>query len=161
MNPDWEHFLYRLRAYPNGTHRLLPPCPEKDLELIQEQLGKLPSVLIAMLRHFNGARLFDINGPLFSLFGVSTAPPLPPLQWAPEWYIDKFTPAWRKSHQRPHDWVIAITNYGGLIILNHMQMIQEWDTAQSTWARQDIQFSDWINEIFDEGDTCLRELNSK
>jgi hypothetical protein len=157
MKPNWKQVLSYLRAYPPQIHRILPPCPEERLETVQKELGKMPDALSDMLRHFNGARLFLRNGPLVSIFGISTIPPLPPLEWAPDWHIDKFTPAWRSSHNRPSDWAIGMTNYGGLILLDQEGTVKEWDTSQNTWSPNEWSFDEWMSEMMREGDTYLNE----
>src|SRR5580704_15904853 len=96
MSVDWANVLARLNAYPAGTHKFLPPCPEEKIEAVQMDLGKMPEELASMLRHFSGAHLFDRTGPLISLFGITPASPLPPFEWAPDWCIDKYTPEWRR-----------------------------------------------------------------
>src|SRR5437899_892990 len=116
---DWDAFLVRLRAYPAHFHRILPPCPGERIEAVEKELRELPPTLKEMLRRFNGVELFISGSPLVSLFRISTIPPLPPLEWAPEWCIDTFTRKWRAAgSNRQGDWAIAITNYGGLILLD-------------------------------------------
>ena len=97
MKADWNHILSKLRAYPPGIRRLVPPCSDERLEIAQAELGRMPGDLTDMLRLFNGAELFCRNGLLVTIFGVSAIPPLPPLEWAPDWYVDIFTVAWRSS----------------------------------------------------------------
>ena len=111
-----------------------------------------------MLRHFNGGRLFVRTGPLTSIFGVSILPPLPPLEWAPEWCIDKFTPRWRAAGDgRQSDWAIAMMNYGGLIVMRGDGRIAEWDTAQRTWGATVPNLSAWFEAIMREGDAFMKE----
>jgi len=158
---DWDAFLVRLHAYPSHFHRILPPCPEERIEAVEKQLGKLPTSVMSMLRRFNGAKLFLSAGPSFSLFGISDVPPLPPLpllEWAPEWCIDKLTPKWRGAGSgRQGDWAIAMTNYGGLILLDWNESIKEWDTAQSTWLSQNLSFGEWIEKVISEGEVIMAE----
>lgn len=155
---DWGAFLNRLRAYPSYFHQILPPCPSERINAVENELGKLPTVLKAMLRHFNGAKLFLSAGPSFSLFGVSTIPPLPPFEWAPNWYIDKFTPLWRTAgSNRQSDWAIAMTNYGGLILLDGDGAIKEWDTGQSTWLSKSLPFGEWMEKVISEGEIIMAE----
>lgn len=155
---DWGAFVVRLRAYPPHFHRILPPCPGERIEAVEKELGKLPTTLTAMLSHFNGAKLFLSAGPSFSLFGISTNPPLPPLEWAPEWCIDKFTPKWRAAGpNRQDDWAIAMTNYGGLILLDGNETIKEWDTGQSTWLSKNLPLVEWIENVISEGEVVMAE----
>jgi hypothetical protein len=126
---SWDTVQSQLRAYPIGTHRLLPPCPEPRLEAVQAELGTIPEVLVEMLRRFNGAELFEKCGALITIFGISTTPPLPPMDWAEDWYIDKFTPTWRSVFSRPQDWTVAMWNYGVLVVLDQYG----WSKS-GTWA---------------------------
>jgi len=156
MNPDWDNVIRRLRSYPKKVHRLLPPCPEDRLEAVQTQLGKMPAGLVEMLEHFNGAELFERCGPMLTVFGISTIPPLPALEWFPDWNIDKLTPSWRQaSPHRENQWAIAMTNYGGLIILDKRGTIKQWDTSQSRWEENRWTFDEWVEDIFREGDAFL------
>ncbi len=152
---EWGAFVARLRAYPSHFHRTLPPCPGERIEAVERELGKLPTTLKAMLRHFNGAKLFDAS---FRLFGISTIPPLPPLEWAPEWCIDTFTPKWRAAgSNREGDWAIAMTNYGGLILVDENETIKEWDTGQSTWLLKNLPLGEWIEKVMSEGEVIMAE----
>ena len=150
--------MIRLKAYPSHFHRLLPPTPAARIGEIEIELGKLPNTLATMLRHFNGARLFISAGASFSIFGISSIPPLPPLEWAPEWCIDTFTPRWRAAGaNRENDWAIAMTSYGGLILLDENETIKEWDTSQSTWMSNSLPVGDWIENIISEGEAIMSE----
>ena len=111
-----------------------------------------------MLQHFNCANLFIRAGEMISLFGISSSPRLPWQQWAPDWYIDVFTPTWRRTHGQPTDWAIAMTNYGGLIILDADNTIRQWDTFTNAWDALEPgpwTFADWIDKVFQEGDAFL------
>ena len=158
MDPDWQNVLMRLKSYPAEVHRFLPPVSEGRLAAAAELLGPMPDALAHMLRHFNGAELFLSNGPLVSIFGLSTDPPLPPFQWAPDWHIDKFTPVWRHadSHRRD-EWAIAMMNYGGLIILSEDGAIREWDTRRQVSESTRWGFAEWIEEVLCEGKAYLNE----
>jgi hypothetical protein len=94
---DWKAFVARIRAYPAKVHKILPPCSADRLDELERQLGAFPNVLLAMLKEFNGLKLFISGGPWMTIFGVSTVPLLPPLICGPEWYIDKFVPRWRST----------------------------------------------------------------
>jgi hypothetical protein len=156
---NWDAFLTRLQAYPRHVHRILPPCPEDRIRFAEKELGKLPTTLEAMLKRFNGARLFIKTGPAVSLFGIATVPPLPPLEWAPDWYIEKLTPAWRAAgSNRQGDWAIAMTNYGGLILLDETETIKEWDTGQCTWLIENMAFGEWIEKEIAEGEEMMAEV---
>ena len=37
---------------------------------------------------------------------------------------------------REGDWAIAMTNYGGLILLDKNENIHEWDTGEHRWQRK-------------------------
>ena len=158
MKPDWANVLRRLRSYPKKVHRLLPSCPEDRLHAVQDELGKVPDELVEMLRHFNGAELFDRSGPLLTIFGIYTIPPLPPLEWAPDWYIDRFTPSWRRaSPNRENQWAIAMTNYGGLIILDKEGAVKQWDSSQARWEESSWTFDEWVEDTIREGDAFMKE----
>ena len=158
MNLDWQQIIHHFQDYPPRVHKLLPPCNEERLETIQTELGTMPDELIDMLKHFNGARLFKKSGPLVSIFGISIIPALPPLEWATDWYIDKFTPKWRAVGEgRENDWTIGMMNYGGLIILNQDGVVREWDTAQKVWDPLTLEFGEWVEKILREGDIFMRE----
>ena len=152
---DWGAFSVRLQAYPSGFHQFLPPCLEERIYSVEKELGELPTTLKEMLRHFNGAKLFDGS---FRLFGISVTPPLPPLEWAPEWCIDAFTRRWRAAgSNRECDWAIGITNYGGLILLNDNETVKEWDTGQSIWLSRDLPLETWIENVISEGEAIMAE----
>src|SRR5262249_39130905 len=134
----WEKLLRQLQSYPSGVHKMLPACPEDRLQAVQESLGKMPESLVTMLRHFNGAELFDKCGPMVTVFGVTTTTPLPEFESAPDWWIDQYTPAWRRAGiNRELEWVIANTNYGGLTILDKEGRAKEWDQGYRQWGATD------------------------
>lgn len=156
MNVDWSRVMERLGSYAPGVHNILRPCEQGRIEAVEQELGKLPEPLIAMLRHFNGAELFISALPLVTVFGISPIRTIPALEWAPDWYIDKLSVQWRSSHNRPRDWTIAMTNYGGLIVLGDDGMLREWDTGQAKWSPRKAGFAEWIEEILREGDAYLQ-----
>jgi hypothetical protein len=158
MSLDWTDVLHRLQCYRTGLHHIRPPCPAESIDYTQRLLGSMPETLVKMLRTFNGAKLFNLEGPVYSIFGVSTIPRLPELDWAPDWYIDKFTPLWRRSSGRVRDWAIAMTNYGGLVLMDEYGLVSEWDTSQRNWSQRNTQIETWIGTVFYEGDICLHEL---
>lgn len=157
MKVDWEGFLRRLRSYPAHVHNILPPCPEERIEAVEEEFGKLPEPLGDMLRHFNGAQLFDRTGYLLTIFGVSAIPPLPPFEWGPDWYIDKFTARWRSCGRRENDWAIAMMCYGVLIVLAGDGCVREWDTSQGNWGPKKWSLEGWLEAVIREGDAYLNE----
>ena len=155
---DWDAFVARLRAYPAGVHQLLPPCPDDRVRAVEKELGKLPETLEEMLKRFNGANLF-ISAGLLSLFRISTIPPLPPLEWAPQWCIDKFTPQWRAAgSNRQGDWAIAMTNYGGLVLLDADGTVKEWDTGESRWLSKNMPLGEWIEKMMSEGEVIMADV---
>jgi hypothetical protein len=157
---NWGSLTDRLREYPANYHHFLAPCPHDRIASAERQLGTVPAILKKMLQHFNGAELFIAAAPLLTLFGMTAAPPLSSLEWGEDWYIDKFTPAWRASGpDRDNDWAIGMKNYGGLILFNESQGISEWDTSERRWLLDKILFGDWIEEILAEGETMMAELN--
>jgi hypothetical protein len=114
-----------------------------------------------MLRHFNGARLFDkgVGGATVALFGITEEPPLDPFMWAEKWWIDKYTPLWRGAGgpNRRNEWAITMMNYGELIILNEQGTIRKWDTSQQQWDPASLTFEQWLEELFREGDEFMNE----
>jgi hypothetical protein len=155
---DWDTVCSRLRAYPPHFHQILSPCPVERIEAVENELGKLPPALREMLRRFNGAELYRSPNPFVTIFGISTTPPLPPLEWAPEWCIDTFTRKWRAAGtNRQNDWAIAMTNYGGLILLDGNESIKEWDTSQSIWLSRNLAVGEWMEKVIDEGEIVIAE----
>jgi hypothetical protein len=153
---DWDAFLDRMRRYPC---KFLPPCQDDLIAAVEKNLGSLPSAIKEMLKHFNGAELFIATGPLLTVFGLSTVPLLPPLEWGEDWYIDKFTPSWRASSlSRDGDWAIGMMNYDGVILFNEHQGISEWDRGESRWLLENLTLSDWIERVISDGETMMAEL---
>jgi len=109
-----------------------------------------------MLKTFNGAELFNNCGPLVTIFGISQIPPLPPLEWAPDWYVDKFTPAWREFSGNRDEWAIAMMNYGGLIVLSRDGSVREWDTSERCFSPWTLTVEAWINQILREGEEFMK-----
>src|SRR5262249_40603609 len=110
MGADWKSALGRLRKYPVNVHVILPPCPADRISAVEIQLGKMPEDLRDMLRHFNGAKLFIKAGPLMRIFGISTDPTPPDLEWGADCHIEKYVPRWRHAAAlRDKQWPIAIT----------------------------------------------------
>ncbi len=157
---DWDAFLGRLRASPPRSYLLLPPCPEEQIRAVEKNLGPLPTTLEAMLNRFNGAKLFISSGPFINIFGVSTNLPPSPLEWSKEWCIDTFTPTWRAAGpNRQNDWAIAMTNYGGLVLLDESETFREWDTGQSMWLSRNLSLSEWIENVIREGEVTMSEMD--
>jgi hypothetical protein len=133
--------------------------PHVRIAVAEKQFGTMPAIAREMLQHFNGAELFVASGPMLTLFGLTTVPPLPPLEWGEDWYIDKLTPAWRASGlNRDRDWAVAMMNYGGLILFNESRGISEWDTGESRWLLENMAFGDWIEKVIADGETMMAEL---
>jgi hypothetical protein len=161
MNPDWQQVLRRLRDYPPSIHKLLPPCPQERLQIVQTALGKMPDALADMLEHFNGAELFQRNGPLVTLFGISTVPQLSAIEWAADWYVDRFTPEWRAAGLNGQaDWAVGMMNYGGLILLHEDGLIKEWDTSEGIWLVKQLPFREWIEKVMKEGELIIADASS-
>jgi hypothetical protein len=160
MSVNWLNVLRELRSYPPSTHNFRPPCTQDRIEALEQQLGRLPADVSAMLRHFNGARLFDIGagGELATLFGLSERPPLPPLEWAVDWYIDKFTPMWRAGgNHREDQWAVAMMSYGELILIEGQGTVRKWDTSGQGWSPGMLSLADWIDELLREGAAYVKE----
>jgi hypothetical protein len=147
-----------LQTYPPTYHRLLAPGPPERIEAAERQLGTMPTTLKDMLQHFNGAELFIGGLPMLTIFGATTIPPLPPLEWAEDWYIDKLTPDWRMSgSNRDKDWAIGMTSYGGLILFNESYGISEWDTGESRWVFESIVLDDWVEKVIADGEAMMAD----
>ena len=153
---NWNYFLARLRAYPSFYHKFLPPCPRERIEAVESEFGKFPQLLQEMLAHFNGAKLFIASGPLLNFFRISAIPAPPPFDWATDWCIETYTAAWRGAGSDRHgDWAFAMTNYGGLILLDADTTVKEWDTGESRWLRKNLPFEQWIEKIISEGEQIM------
>jgi hypothetical protein len=159
MALNWRNIIRRLDNYPHGTHQFFPPCGDERLREVQSELGRLPDDVVDMLRHFNGAGLFEKPTWLVTVFGVSTIPSPPEFEWAEDWCIDKYTPRWRAAGEgRQNDWAVAMMSYGVLVIVSGDRRVREWDTAQGIWEPRSFDsFDEWFEEIFREGDIYLRE----
>jgi hypothetical protein len=157
MSLDWTDALARLKRYPEETHLFRPPCPDDRIQEVELALGSIPEPIKDMLRRFNGARLFMKYIQMITVFGVSVTPAPPEFDWGPEYWIDKYTPVWRETRQRPRDWVIAVSNYGGISVLQDDGRIREWDTGAYRWGPMDENFDDWIERILKEGDEYMNE----
>jgi hypothetical protein len=162
MTTNWADVMQELRAYPPGVNTIRLPCPRSRIANTELQLGKLPRELVRMLEQFNGAILFKSGAGswLVTLFGLSEDQPLPPFEWGEDWWIDKFTPLWRKAggRSRQNEWAFAIMSYGELILLDREGMIRKWDTAQAQWdPSPPISFDEWLQEVLREGKTYLNE----
>ena len=157
MKMDWENVVRRLQTFPSGTHQILSPCNDERIMTIERQLGELPVVLREMVRNFNGAELFINAIPLITLFGISPETPASSLEWSPDWYIDKYTAKWRSAGDRLGDWAIAMTNYGGLIVLDSNGNTREWDTDQNGWIPSVSHLDARIEEVLSQGDAYMQE----
>lgn len=157
MALDWHAFVKRFNRYPNGTHNILPPCSTERFRAMEAELGACPIALREMLSHFNGAELFIDFMPLLTVFGVSPTIPVSETEWASNWYIDRFTPKWRAAGERDGDWAIAITNYGGVTILDSANTCGEYDASEGRWLSRGVALEDWLESVFFEGDRYLAE----
>ncbi len=160
MAVDWEEVLTRLSAYPTGVHNIMPAVSNERLAAVEAKFGTVPSQLRTMLATFNGAELFVGALPLITFFGVSSKPPLSPMEWAPDWYVDVFTSIWRNAGTaREHDWPIAMMNDGTLIVMNEVGHVKLWDSESQQWGPQDLSFLEWFWTLLNEGDSYWDELN--
>jgi hypothetical protein len=161
MTFNWDAFLSRLRGYPPGYHRFLAPCSRQRIKAVEGEIGPLPVVLSEMVERFNGAELFIASGPMLTVFGLSTVPPPPPLDWAEGWYIDGFTPKWRASGQnRNDDWALGMTSYGGLILYNEHKGVKEWDTGANKYNFENMSLDDWLEKVLGDGEVMMAELRA-
>jgi len=157
METNWNYILRRIDDYPNGVHRIRPPCEPERVIAIQAELGRMPQQIVEMLKHFNGGKLFCRIVPFVSIFGVSVMPLLPSLENASDWYVDRFTPIWRESKGGCDEWTIGMTNYGGLLVMDSNANVREWNTSESIWSPQSWSFNEWIEHVFIEGDNYLSQ----
>lgn len=151
MQSTWDHFISGLKADPDGTHHLCDACPEERILNVQREIGNLPEILAEMVRRFNGAELFVNAIPLVTLFGISPLRAVSQIDWPSEWYIDKYTRLWRASNPRSDEWAFAMTNYGGLMLVNHGEQVREWDTNASRWVGPSSSIDDWQKNVLVEG----------
>jgi hypothetical protein len=155
----WDQFMHELLQFPKGTHDLRPPCPPERIMEEEQRLGRLPSDLRAMLQRFNGGELFIDGGPFVTLFGLFDANDPPDFDWG-IYYIDRSTPTWRTKMNRPMDWVIAATCYGGRIVLGPDPLVRQWDSATDAWDEfEDARYTyeEWISKLLTDGATYLVE----
>src|SRR5262245_33109778 len=150
---DWDSVAACLHSYPEQVNLLRPPCPPERIKEVEARLGNLPASVLTMLRTFNGGELFNRCGPLVTIFGLSLPNDPPDL----DWYIDRFTAAWRPRIIGPTGWVIGIMNYGAVFVINDASVIREWDSAQQQWSRSPRSVEEWLNWLFAEGDVFLSE----
>lgn len=155
---DWDAFLLRLRKYPATFYRILPSYSGGRIMAVEGEFGRLPTTTKEMLRRFDGAKLFISGIPFVRLFRLSNTPPLPPLEWAPEWCIEEFTRKWRAAgSDRQDDWAIAMMNYGALVLLQADDTVKEWDTGESRWLLKGLAFGDWIEKVMREGELIMAD----
>jgi hypothetical protein len=153
MMVNWDRFLEEIRSFPPNVHKLRPPCPTERLREEESRFGTLPSDLVEMLRRFNGGELFVDAIPFLTLFGLS----VPDDPKTSDWFIDRFTPTWRSELGEPTDWVIGMTNYGGLSILGQDLFVKEWDTSQRKWTSDDCPLNQWVERLLIDGAAYLEE----
>ena len=139
-------------------HNFLSSCPYERIDRVHKDLGRIPRTLEEMLKRFNGAELFCCpGGPTVTLFGISNIPPLPALDWAPEWYIDIFTPEWRAAApNRQGDWAMAMKNYGGLVLMDCYP--KEWDTSECRWLYMNVPLDVWLESVISDGMAAMEEM---
>jgi hypothetical protein len=158
MKNIWNEFLTKL-LLPGIIHRIYSPCSSKDIQQVEKKFGKIPNDLLKMLNVFNGAILFiGSGGEFITFFKTSIKSSSPDPEWAPDWYIDKFTHEWRATKEaKATDWAIAMTNYGGLVIMHEDGSISEWDTAINGWTFNNMVLNQWMDVVIKEGNKMLNE----
>ncbi len=157
MMPIWDKISGELKSFPEGTHKFVSACPETRIADVEAEFGKMPVPLVEMVRHFNGAELFCCPHVLITLFGISPRRPVSRFKWAPDWYIDKFTRAWRKANPESELWAFAMSNYGGLMLASNGGRIREWDTSINDWGESFRSIKQWMEYIIDEGRIYMLE----
>jgi hypothetical protein len=150
---DWDCFLQEIGSFPPHTYNIRPPCPLERVKEEESRLGQIPSDLAEMLRRFNGGEFFIDAIPFITLLGLSL-PSDPP---GSDWFIDRLTSEWRSGEGRPTDWVIGMTNYGGMEILGQDSFVSEWDSSQQKWTADRYPFDRWVENVLDEGSAYLDE----
>jgi hypothetical protein len=160
MTVNWADVLHDLRSCSGDAHRIHPPCAESRIATTERELGNLPNDLLDMLKHLNGAMLFDSGGggELVTIFGISGDSAIPTDEWPADWYVDKFTPKWRAAGtNRENEWAIAMMNYGELVLLDGLGTVRKWDTSQRRRNPETVNFDRWLYELLREGAAYLNE----
>jgi hypothetical protein len=151
---DWELFVKRLQPGFDYSHQLHPPCPAERIGQINRELGALPTEVDNMLRIFNGGEIFVNPMPSVTIFGLS----LPGDRRDFDWFIDRYTPAWRSAKNRPQDWILAMTSYGGLLVMEQDLTVRQWDTARHAWDGLPMSYEDWLDATVRECNISVNEL---
>lgn len=148
---DWDALL--LDA---PHHDLRPPCPPERIRREEARLGPFPAPVREMLRRFNGGEFYVDAIAMVTLFGLS-APGDDP---ASDWYIDRFTPAWRSRGRRPGDLVVGMFNYGGVVVVDGDSVVREWDSAVGGWSTDHgpMRFGAWLSMVADLGQEYLADF---
>ena len=157
MTLKWDSFISQLNEFPEGTHNFVPAGPETRIAKVEAEFGKMPSSLIEMVRHCNGAQLFCNTGPLITLFGISPRRRVSRFEWAPDWYIDKFTRVWREVNPESDLWAFAMWNFGCLMVLSGNGRVREWDMSVRDWGQSFRSMNQWYEFVIDEGRVCMLE----
>jgi hypothetical protein len=100
-----------------------------------------------MLTVFNGADLFYVGLPSVTIFGLS--PPGDAIEC--DWFIDRFTPRWRKSMRRDSDFVIAITNGDEISVIGGDSIIRVWDNQSGDWIDEEYDYEQWSQKLISDG----------
>lgn len=150
---DWGKFMRNLKAAAPGVHNLRPPCPSDRIRDAEEHLGPMPGDLKRMLEVFNGAELFVAGMPFMTLLGLSLPSDPPDL----DWFIDRYTPAWRSFAARPKDFVVGIPCYGAVIVLGPDLVVREWDKGEGQWSGKVLTYPEWVQDVLTEGAAFLTE----
>ena len=151
---EWSKLVEYLCAFPPHTQELRPPCPQERITEEERRLGQMPSGLVEMLHLFNGGKLFVKTSPIITIFGLTLDSDSTSL----DWFIDRFTPRWRATLGQTSDWVIGMTNYGGIVVLDSDQQVSEWDTSQRDWLYERYSLTSWIEKLMEDGTAYLKEV---
>ncbi len=130
-----------------------PPCDEAFIEQLETEMGGLPAETKAMLLAFNGAELFVDAITFVTLLGIRDNSSNEDADWT----INNYSATWRKNMARPTDWILAITSYGGLHVVDGSGVIKEWDSSSSRWSPFEWSYSEWIRYLLDEGEKTIEE----
>jgi hypothetical protein len=150
---NWVAFLDQLRSARPDAHEINPPCPIQRIIEMERDLGPLPATLREMLAVFNGARLFIAGMPSVTVFGLS----LRGEAADHDWYIDRYTPAWRKVMRRESDFVIGYTIDNTVNVIGTDALIRIWDTEMGDWSEEEFNYEEWARKIVSDGVEWLAE----
>jgi hypothetical protein len=90
---------------------------------------------------------------MLTVFGLSGPDDAP----GNDWFIDRFTPEWRRVSKCPTDWAIGMMNYGDLLVMTHDSLVSEWDIVRHRYDSRNKPLEHWARDIIHEGALYLSE----